>query len=668
MAIYPSPTVRQPWHTLHLVWPSSWNETVLSVTDTEYRELFKKCLEPAIRNPKRYRLGMFLLVLAATFAYVLFLLGFLFITVFVFLVVALFVALTRDVTLVLKMRKDLETTAVPLLCMIRGLWVTESRLKGVAVKVSDHPELQRELKEISTALNTKMPNRVLLTPEANASAAAVRRFWILAGRRRCLVLGLALLDSVSRDEARAIIAHELAHFHGNHGAQRRLIAFVATIWQQCVEKLSEVRGTSGAVGKAFSWLGPRFSARLRALGQAQEFEADRLAAQVCTPLLMGHALVRLKLSDPLWSELFEAALNQKVGEMPGPPVDLYECFPCLAPTSESEEVTRARLESELAERESFGTHPTLASRLASLGLSTKPADYMGPMTNPPQPSAAQELFASGLPALRRQVGEFWSASIAPAWHERHRMIAQEFDEIAEIRAKRATDRSIDEKWELLMAEANGATLESREAEIREFLAEAPDHETAILSLAAITAERDDPEFLDVMRLLDPSHSFAALHYMGQLAAEFADRNPALVGDEECRHWLKETGLAMQDRTSRLMAVDIGAVPVRAHGLLSKVIRRVVRVLTDFPIGEAWLMEVGTDRSNRNNKVFLLIYRKANWSFDIGITPLQQRVVSALASSAFGKYRFMVLESSFGARDLIKAAEAIPGNKILPAEK
>ena len=76
-----------------------------------------------------------------------------------------------------------------------------------ATPVGPAPALQGILDEIATALGTRAPDRVLVSPWFNASVIEVG-----LRRRRVLVIGAPLWVCLDRAERVGVLAHELAHF------------------------------------------------------------------------------------------------------------------------------------------------------------------------------------------------------------------------------------------------------------------------------------------------------------------------------------------------------------------------------------------------------------------------------------------------------------------------
>ena len=82
---------------------------------------------------------------------------------------------------------------------------------GIAIDAATEPALVALVRDVATTMGAAMPDLVYLVHDVNAAAAADSRLLGLRVRRRSMELGLGLLSTVTADELRAIVAHELGH-------------------------------------------------------------------------------------------------------------------------------------------------------------------------------------------------------------------------------------------------------------------------------------------------------------------------------------------------------------------------------------------------------------------------------------------------------------------------
>ena len=101
------------------------------------------------------------------------------------------------------------------------------------------PSLFDTLDAIRFRLEAPPIHRVVLTWELNAGLAQVPRLGVLGWPRNTLSLGLPLLLVLRPESFRAVVAHELGHLSGNHGAFGAWLYRIRHTWQRVLEGLME---------------------------------------------------------------------------------------------------------------------------------------------------------------------------------------------------------------------------------------------------------------------------------------------------------------------------------------------------------------------------------------------------------------------------------------------
>jgi len=102
------------------------------------------------------------------------------------------------------------------------------------------------------------------------------------------------LEGLSPDEARAVLAHELAHLSRRHGRTGRWIYYLRRSWENAFEQLSKTRGHRQAplqsrILELVNWFWPRFNAHAFVLSRTNEYEADAVSVRLTS---RGPALYR----------------------------------------------------------------------------------------------------------------------------------------------------------------------------------------------------------------------------------------------------------------------------------------------------------------------------------------------------------------------------------------
>ncbi|MEU9476258.1 M48 family metallopeptidase [Streptomyces sp. NPDC048191] len=105
--------------------------------------------------------------------------------------------------------------AVP---VVRGLFMLRTPKgedgPGLPVSEADEPRLWTLVRDVAAAAGTRVPDRILLTGDVNASVSEEPRLLGLRPGPRRLHLGVPLLTGLTEAQLRAVLAHEYGHFTG----------------------------------------------------------------------------------------------------------------------------------------------------------------------------------------------------------------------------------------------------------------------------------------------------------------------------------------------------------------------------------------------------------------------------------------------------------------------
>lgn len=229
------------------------------------------------------------------------------------------------------------SAAVPtffFLLLARGLFAVKRGGDRLAVEVTaaQQPQLFAFLHRIADEAHAPRPNRVFLSPRVNASVFYDVSFVnLLFPSKKNLELGLGLVNMLSLDELKAVLAHEFGHF-----AQRTM---AVGRWAYTAEQVAghviarrgnfdRLLGWLSTVDLRVAWIGwilrvLVWSVRAlldtvfrlvvlaeRALGREMEFQADKVAVSVSGSDSLVHALARLGPADEAWGEAAEFLLAE----------------------------------------------------------------------------------------------------------------------------------------------------------------------------------------------------------------------------------------------------------------------------------------------------------------------------------------------------------------------
>lgn len=442
---------------------------------SQFESLIESVEETAARSPGRYRsllAGMALLGYVYIAGVLLVLLG-----CVALLMWGIISGGTGAVVLI-------KTVGIPLVAVVvlvvRSMWVKLDPPQGVPLARNDVPALFDAIDTVRDRVHGPRIHEVIATDDFNAAVVQHPRLGIFGFPRNYLVLGLPLMQALSPDEFRAVLAHEIGHLARSHGKFGAWIYRLRAGWAQLADVLAEERHwASFLFVPFFSWYAPRFAAYSFVQARSQEYEADRLSAAVVGKELSASALLRLRVeSDRLgqfWQEVFRKA------EAHDRPVDapfsqLEEIFRSATPDAQASLVIQRELRARTGRQD---THPSLSDRLAALGA---PAENPGAKSE----SAASTFLGPVSQQLAADFDDQWRNRVSHWWQERHVGIAAARGRLSELRGKvRDQGATAEEEWELATtAEALGARDEAIAA-FGTVLARNPDHVEAHTALGRL---------------------------------------------------------------------------------------------------------------------------------------------------------------------------------------
>ena len=200
------------------------------------------------------------------------------------------------------------------------------------VQADEHPELVAFLHQVARDAGAPLPRKIYLSPRVNAAVFYDLGLWnLIVPTHKNLEVGLGLVNQLSLDEFKAVIAHEFGHF-----SQRTMrVGIWVYLTRQFVGDLLSRRdgfdrfldGLS-RVDIRIAWIG--WGMRLliwsirsimdtafrgvilleRALSRQMEFQADLVSVSLTGSQSLVHALHRISAAD----ETFGIAVNFAVSE------------------------------------------------------------------------------------------------------------------------------------------------------------------------------------------------------------------------------------------------------------------------------------------------------------------------------------------------------------------
>lgn len=195
----------------------------------------------------------------------------------------------------------------------------------VEITANQEPALFSFIQAIAQEVGTKPPKHVYLSAEVNASVFYDSSFWsMFFPVRKNLQIGMALVNAVSEQEFRAILAHEFGHFsqrsmkvgsyvyHVNQAIYNMLYdnsdyEQMAVKWANLSGYFALFVGIVVRVIRGIQWILQRVYAVVNinymGLSREMEFHADAVAAQVAGSRPLATALLRLGLAETSYNSV-----------------------------------------------------------------------------------------------------------------------------------------------------------------------------------------------------------------------------------------------------------------------------------------------------------------------------------------------------------------------------
>ena len=230
----------------------------------------------------------------------------------------------------------------------------------------------------------------------------------MGGLRSDIVIGVPLLQSVSKAKPPVLIAHELAYLSDRQGKAAAEIHHARVTWQQMLARQPRqpfyLRALFALVTGGFA---RKFLTVTAQAERASVLSADRLACQIAGRVHTGTALQRLSVAEAFLSEYWQRISSEPVTS-PEPNLKPYVEMADFLPRMTEWERASDILEAALARPDKADpAHPTLAERLDALGLM--------PELPPPVSQSAAGLLGASLPKVLEHFDAAWCDAAAPAW-------------------------------------------------------------------------------------------------------------------------------------------------------------------------------------------------------------------------------------------------------------
>ena len=230
---------------------------------------------------------------------------------------------------------------------------------GPQLSRTEVPTLFAIIDDVAAKTAQPAPSEVYLV--GNVNAWVTHRGGLMGfGSRRVMGVGLPLLQTLSADEVRAVIAHEFGHYDSGDVA---LGPWIYKTRAAIFRSLDGVRRTF--VESAFTWYARMFMRMTMAISRRQEFVADAIAARVAGSAVTASALKKVATLGPAYDAYFRHEVTPLLGAGFLPPIAQgFTTFLEHPRTQAILESSEAHTIGEPAGE--YDSHPSMADRIDAL--------------------------------------------------------------------------------------------------------------------------------------------------------------------------------------------------------------------------------------------------------------------------------------------------------------
>ncbi|MFL6619783.1 MAG: M48 family metalloprotease [Povalibacter sp.] len=513
---------------------------------------------------------------------------------------------------------------IPLVwAVLTSMFVRLAPPSGRQIGVGEAPELVQFIEETRLQACAPQADRILITEEFNAAVVQHARLGIFGWPRNYLVLGLPLMQALSRDELRAVIAHEFGHLSGAHGKFGAWIYRLRAGWARLAAALDQ-RDHWGKFlfVPFFNWYAPAFGAYSFVQARRQEYEADRVAATAAGPATAGAALVRVELQAQFlegeyWKEVFRQA-DVKATPDTEPFSGMRHAFTRADPVN-----ARGSLEAALRRKTGFAdTHPCLGDRLRAMGANAH-------VPQPFERSAADELLGAFAQQLATEFDDQWRENVSQWWQGRHRYANESRTALAELEAAASQgELSIEDAFRRAMLTEELRDENSALEQLEALLPRASDHAPTLFALGRLRLERDNESGIELLQRASTLDA-TATQPAGSLIVQYLRRQGR---NEDARPYVDDLiradehdALARRERSQVLLSDKLMTHELKTDDLA----KLVGQLANDSEVRTAYLVRKAVKHYQEIPMYVLGIQRRSAW-WKLESSSAAEKVVARLS--------------------------------------
>lgn len=241
-------------------------------------------------------------------------------------------------------------------------------IEGQAIERSEGSEIWAIIDDLAQKVGTAAPDNLVVGLEPNffvTEQPALTFGKELSGRT--LYLSLAATEILSKDELKAIIGHELAHFSGEDLTYAKAFYPIYRRTQESIDSIKESESvTVLPIIAILQFFLDSFAVAESELSRERELVADAIGAQFSHAEAIATGLVKLHAACGSWASAQNDAIDLICEDKPQPVSYIKSYREKVSVELTPESIAES---GDSATAHPFDSHPPLAERLTSLGLS-----------------------------------------------------------------------------------------------------------------------------------------------------------------------------------------------------------------------------------------------------------------------------------------------------------
>jgi Peptidase family M48 len=243
-------------------------------------------------------------------------------------------------------------------------------------------------------------------------------------------LGLPLLQSLTPEQFKATLSHELGHLAGNDSSFTGYILRVRKMWEQLTTD-----NNFFIFQWFFRWYEPLIKAYSFVSVRDREYAADALAKRMTSPEIAANDLIQTYIYQSYLQEGFSRELDRQARASATPPPNVVTQMLAALRQPLDPQTAQVWLGLILGEAtDTDDTHPCLSDRLAAVG-------YPTPKSWTPSPilcTAAEYYFGDRLADLSAELDLRWYESRKIAWFRQYQQAQYQREYLATLNHQATT--------------------------------------------------------------------------------------------------------------------------------------------------------------------------------------------------------------------------------------